>query len=326
MPGLWSGHKRPWQLRSPFWLYAPCVATVVKELHRERVPPWALLSLNPAFRLGGWVVESKAERYIAFGGTSTMVPTIPFRRGIDSPLRMGEMLLTEGGSFPAVVKPDCGRMSLGVVICENEEELAQYLNTTPVDQVVQPLVDKPYEYSLLFAREPGCQRGEIVDCAERLLPSVRGDGLATVAELIKQRESWQWCVDSLISRVRPDFLTRVPQKEEVVPLLAAASGAFGAIFVDRSNLISDVLTEFVNAIAHKRPGFFVGKLDIKAASPRALIRARNLSVLEINGSWSEPSSLFARDVAYSEAVDRMRLHYRRIVRIAAENWRNRWAT
>src|SRR5687767_10714234 len=128
----------PWQLWPSSMIYAPLVPWLFWLSVRYRMSPLDLLLVNPGFSHGGWVVDSKFNRYLLFGGADDFVPTVLFnaeQRLID---HVFDQLVSTGIEFPVIVKPDMGLMGKAVRKVENADQLAEILSKSPVDLLIQP--------------------------------------------------------------------------------------------------------------------------------------------------------------------------------------------
>jgi hypothetical protein len=66
----------------------------------------------------------------------------------------------------------------------------------------------------------------------------------------------------------------------------------GAKFLDDSQFIDDELTTTIDSICKKVNGFHFGRLDIRYNVWEELKQGKNFSIIELNGSGSEPTHIY----------------------------------
>jgi hypothetical protein len=79
----------------------------------------------------------------------------------------------------------------------------------------------------------------------------------------------------------------VPQAGEVVRVSTIGSTRVGGLYRDGSALITEELTEALDAIARDMTDFHVGRFDVRYESAGALRAGRGFSIIEVNGAGSE---------------------------------------
>lgn len=246
---------------------------------------------NPALTCGGLVGDGKLE-YFAIMGPHARAVTAP-HTFIDSQGRQSiETALTAmqraGLEFPVIVKPNLGWCGFGVRLVRNRGELSDYLAAYPLGErlVIQHFVTFEGEAGLYYERLPGEVRGRITGILLRSFPRVVGDGIRSVAQLI--------AADLRLARLGRDGLSEpccdtaiVPQAGEVVRVSTIGSTRVGGLYRDGSALITDELTNALDAIAHDMTDFHVGRFDVRYESTGALRAGRGFTIIEVNGAGSE---------------------------------------
>jgi hypothetical protein len=71
----------------------------------------------------------------------------------------------------------------------------------------------------------------------------------------------------------------------------------GSKFLDETYRVTDKLTETMERICSRIPEFYYGRLDVRFESWAALEQGLNFSIIELNGSGSEPTHIY--DPAHS---------------------------
>ena len=79
--------------------------------------------------------------------------------------------------------------------------------------------------------------------------------------------------------------------EELV-LVPYGNHVRGAKFLDDSQLIDEQLTKTIDSICKKVDGFYFGRLDIRYNDWEELKQGKNFSIIELNGSGSEPTHIY----------------------------------
>ena len=164
---------------------------------------------------------------------------------------------------------------------------------------MQRFAGGPYEAGIFYHRFPGQSRGHIFSITEKIFPVITGDGNATVAELVWRDPRARFLADKYLQRLGG-------RESEVLPagttvrLVEAGNHAQGCIFTDGWHLNTPALTERMDEISSKVPGFFIGRYDLRYASPEELGAGKNFQIVELNGAAAEAASIYdARNSLWS---------------------------
>ncbi|MEZ5356123.1 MAG: hypothetical protein R2762_26100 [Bryobacteraceae bacterium] len=289
----WGKLQRLWRWEFwPVWLaYLPLVPYLVWLAIRQRSATVFMLA-NPGIPGGGLTGESKSAilRHLDHGdGVVPAFAVVP----------AGDACPPASVQFPVVLKPDRGERGRGVRILRNTHELQAALEQTrDVDRILQQYAGG-LEFGLFYIRHPHQPRGCVVSIVEKTFPSVTGDGLASIGELVL-RDSRAVCLyDTYRRECARDFDT-VPAEGESVPLVEIGSHCRGAVFVDRRSLVTPQLEAAVDRIARRHPGFHLGRFDVRAESELHLQQGR-FRVLELNGVAAEPGHIYDPSVSLPDA-------------------------
>jgi len=82
------------------------------------------------------------------------------------------------------------------------------------------------------------------------------------------------------------------RKNEEFVVVPYGNHVRGAKFLDDSNLIDEELRETIDFICKKIKGFYFGRLDIRYNTWEELKQGKNFSIIELNGSGSEPTHIY----------------------------------
>ncbi|MEZ5398430.1 MAG: VTT domain-containing protein [Bryobacteraceae bacterium] len=242
---------------------------------------------NPGIPTGGLAGESKTSILNSLSESPDLVAE--FRAIEAGPLSHRLDAAGVFGEWPVVLKPDVGERGRDVAIVRTEEELTEYLAGHPARALVQRYVEGP-EFGLFYYRFPGEARGHILSITEKRLPSVTGDGVSTVRELIESDARAALLLQTYLRSVRRAE-GDVPGDGERVPLVEVGSHCRGAIFLDGTGLCTRELLDAVDAVSRRFPGFHFGRFDVRAASVEALRNGR-FRILELNGVSAEAAHIY----------------------------------
>lgn len=194
-------------------------------------------------------------------------------------------------TFPVIAKPDHGERGLAVKKIADSTALQNYLRQMPVAFLVQPYISWEHEIGLFYHRMPGQETGQISGIVQKEPVAITGDGIHSVRQLVKRNPRYllQW---QHICRDYEALLDKIPDRGERIELIPYGNHARGSKFTDVSQRITPALTATINRICLNIEGFYYGRLDIKFRSWEALEAGRDFSIIELNGSGSEPTHIY----------------------------------
>ena len=287
-------------------------AAVVPRSALERMPKWLIcvpltlqwlwLALrhgsstlpsvaNPAITAGGLVGEGKLEYFRAMGPVAQAATAVhcAIDAGLATPTMTLQQTLTNAGlAFPLIAKPDLGMCGHGVRLVADAQALDAYVGAFPAGHtiVLQEYLPHSGEAGIFYARHPDQPQGEIIGLALRHFPSVTGDGVSSMAQLV--------AADPRAQRLlgRPDHECVydgrvVPPLGQVVRLATIGSTRVGGLYRDGGRWITPALTAAIDAIARDMPDFHFGRFDVRFASLAELGQGRAFKIMEVNGAGSE---------------------------------------
>lgn len=197
----------------------------------------------------------------------------------------------KGIHFPFIAKPDIGLKGYGVEKIQNQSELSDYINRMPKDFLIQELVDFPVEVGIFYVRFPHQVNGRITGIVLKEFLAITGNGKNSILELIMQNARSYRQLKAL-RRKYGEVLHQVLPTDEKFILVPFGSHTRGAKFVDISNQMTDDLSNTIDSISRQITGFHFGRLDIRCSSLNELSKARNYSIIEVNGAGSEPTHIY----------------------------------
>jgi membrane protein DedA with SNARE-associated domain len=320
---LLSGRMRRWEFW-PAWLFYIPVAGFCAWLG-IRFRGLALPTVaNPSQKNGGVVGESKIEILRTLMETSPELTAdaflIPAGSEWQRYCRLREVCDENEIAFPFVLKPDTGQRGAGFKKIKSFEEALGYLAKVSAPLVVQRYVPGPKEAGIFYYRFPGEERGHIFGITRKEFPSVVGDGVRTVRELVE--------ADSRARLISQTYLRRFEAAADEVleagrslTLVEAGNHCQGCVFLDGADLLKEELREAFDAVSRKLPGFFVGRYDIRYESDSELRAGRNFKIIELNGAASEATNIYDSSNSIWSAYATLYRQWEIVYRIGAENRR-----
>ncbi len=267
---------------------------------------------NPGIPGGGLAGESKSAILEQLDGRRVApFALIPASAHAFARRQMArEFLSRRGLTFPVVLKPDVGERGNGVAIVRSEREMEAYLRAACGDTLIQQYV-AGVEFGVFYSRVPGEERGRVWSITEKVFPSVCGDGVSTMEQLIRRDRRAVCLLETYLARARrkPD---EVIAEGERVALVDVGSHCKGAVFLDGRRFWSAELDEAVERVSRSFAGFAFGRYDVRAESAEAFGRGE-FTVIELNGVSAEPTHIYDPAVSVWDAY-----------RAMAHQWKSAW--
>src|SRR5262249_9402575 len=157
----------------------------------------------------------------------------------------------------------------------------------------------PCEVGVFYYRFPDEAQGHIFAITEKIFPTITGDGIHTVEELI--------CADDRAALIAATYLRRFASRRdeilrpgEMLKLVETGNHAQGCIFRNGMHLHTKALERVIDEISQKLSGFFLGRYDIRYENIEDFKLGRNFRIVELNGATSEATSIYdARNSLFS---------------------------
>ena len=289
--GRWVRRTR-WEFWPPWITYAPLLIWIVWLGVRHRGLA-KVTAANPAIPGGGFVGESKAEILRGLGDAPEVPPwlLIPAELTPDERAARARVFVAQHHlDFPVILKPDTGQRGSGVYAARDEAELDVAVRFHPHDTLVQARVDGP-EYGVFYIRHPDEPVGRIFAITVKILPTVTGDGVLTLEELVLD-DPRACALHAVYARENAARFDLIVPHGEVVQLVDVGTHARGALFLDGRHLITLELTAAIDRLSQRFQGFHFGRYDLRAPSEEHLRRGEGLGVIELNGVTSEATNVY----------------------------------
>ncbi|RDL45631.1 D-alanine--D-alanine ligase [Marinomonas piezotolerans] len=283
------------------------------------------LIANPSIKLSGMVGESKHDILQLAGSVAKpwISPYITLTR-TDEPTdkqvqQALQGLANENLTFPLVAKPDMGCRGVGVKLVNNTQQLAEYIDSFPKNVTFLLQQKAPYhaEAGVFYIRYPGEQKGKIISMTLKYNPSVVGNGIHTLRELIERCPRAGQLTHLYLPRHQEKLDWVLPDGEEY-QLAFAGSHSRGSIFRNGNSFITDALTEKLDEILADVDEYYYGRLDIKFQNINQFMQGKNFTILEINGASSEATHIWDRNTPLKEIFSTLLYQYRILFEIGAK--------
>ncbi|XZF12769.1 hypothetical protein ACTHGU_13360 [Chitinophagaceae bacterium MMS25-I14] len=316
--------KHPFFIRLMHWEYWSS-----RIVYLPLYPYWLWLSIkarsfffltaaNPNIRNGGFIMESKKDIYDQL--PEELYPaTCRFDPGTDLQ-QVLQAIAHKNICFPLIAKPDLGERGLAVKKIYTPAELEAYIHHMPVAFLVQEFIAYGQEAGIFYYRMPGTTQGHISGIVSKHPVAVTGDGVHTVQALASKIDRYI-LQQKQIEQLSKTLLNYIPQHGEEIILIPYGNHSRGSLFLDESSRISPQFTKTINNICNKLPAFYYGRLDIRFHDWQQLEQGKEFSVIEINGSGSEPTHIYDPKHSIFFAWKEIIRHWRILYRISKENHR-----
>ena len=260
-------------------------------------------SANPGIATGGFVGESKLEildqlrrRCPQFTADAFLVEGQTTSERL---LCLHRICREYQIALPFILKPDVGQRGNGVRLIRSMRAALEYLQSVDAPVIVQRYVAGPCEAGVFYYRFPGESRGHIFAITKKIFPTIIGDGIHTVEELIRADDRAALMARTYLSRFsscRDEILA----PGQMLKLVETGNHAQGCIFRDGMHLHTNALERVIDEISQKLTGFFIGRYDIRYEDEEDFKGGRNFQIVELNGATSEATSIYdARNSLFS---------------------------
>src|SRR6266446_3657833 len=273
----------------PAWLFYSPVALICVWLglrYRGFSLP-TVANLNQ--KNGGIVGESKIgilqtlmETSPEYTSDGYLVPEGSVENRIES---IEEICLRHDIRFPFVLKPDTAQRGAGFRKIESLDEIEKYVAQVPSPLILQRYVEGPNEAGIFYYRFQNEQRGHIFGITRKQFPTVVGDGVHSLRELIECDARARLIARTYLERFG-SAVGRILPRGESLRLVEAGNHCQGCIFKEGDDLYSEELRNAFDEISMKLPGFYIGRYDIRYRSDDELRTGKGFQTIELNGAAS----------------------------------------
>ena len=244
---------------------------------------------NPSIQYGGFLMESKMDIYNlmppSFYPRTIFIPAFTPAESVLQQINSSQL------SFPLIGKPDIGGRGRGVKKLNNNNEVIGYASVSKLDYMIQEFVPFELEAGIFYYRIPGEATGHISGIVFKEFLAIVGDGKSTMRHLLMQDQRSILQLKVLQKTMKHELNSILPKGEKKV-LVPYGNHCRGAKFMDVSYLINDHLSKAIDHVCKQIDGFYFGRMDIRFESWESLARGEKFSIIELNGSGSEPTHIY----------------------------------
>ncbi len=306
----------------PAWLFYSPVALICVWLglrYRGFSLP-TVANLNQ--KNGGIVGESKIgilqtlmETSPEYTSDGYLVPEGSVENRIES---IEEICLRHDIRFPFVLKPDTAQRGAGFRKIESLDEIEKYVAQVSSPLILQRYVEGPNEAGIFYYRFPNEQRGHIFGITRKQFPTVVGDGVHSLRELIESDTRARLIARTYLERFG-SAVDRILPRGESLRLVEAGNHCQGCIFKEGDDLYSEELRNAFDEISMKLPGFYIGRYDIRYRSDDELRTGKGFQTIELNGAASEATNIYDECNSLWSAYATLYRQWRLVYQIGAAN-------
>jgi len=267
-------------------------------------------------RNGGFIMDSKKEIYDLipkqfYPKTAFVKENVPFEE-------VATILNNSKISLPLIAKPDIGLRGSAVKKINNLSALKTYHSKANFDYLLQDLIPYENEVGIFYVRYPHEKKGRITGIVAKEFLIVEGDGKSTIEELLKLNPRYEFQL-KVLQKEYDDKLKTILPKGEKRNLVPYGNHARGAKFLDYSYLISPELTKVIDEMCQQIPEFYFGRMDLMYNTWQELEQGKNFSIVELNGSASEPTHIYDPKHSLFFAWKELERHITYMFEISVEN-------
>jgi D-alanine-D-alanine ligase-like ATP-grasp enzyme len=220
--------------------------------------------------------------------------------------------------FPIVCKPNVGERGVGVEKIDSESDFISFVQNKNEEILFQEFIDFPIELGIFYHRYPISQKDGITSVVRKEFLSITGNGKLKFSELVTSNIR----ANSRISYLKNKYKTKWDQ---LIPagisykLEPIGNHNRGTKFLDGNHLINDKLVEVFREISKPLDGYYYGRFDMKVNSIEDLYEGKNIKIIELNGTNSEPAHIYDPDYSLFKAYKVIIQHMRLVYEISMEN-------
>lgn len=219
-------------------------------------------------------------------------------------------------SFPFILKPDIGERGRGVKLISNQLEAENYLIAFRNESIIlQEFIPKDEEYGIFIIKNPKSGSLKIPSITQKIPLQVIGNGGQTVYQLAQRHPR----AKRYLQEIPKEMMQSIPEPNCILRLSVKGNHCKGATFLDRSELITPEVTAAFEKICHPFHGFFYGRLDVKVDTSADLSIPSKVSIMEVNGTNSEPIHLYSSENSYFRSFSILADFFSEMAQIARFN-------
>ncbi len=222
------------------------------------------------------------------------------------------MISEKGFDFPIICKPNVGERGIGVEKIDKKKELIDFMKKQEEDILVQEFISYPIELGVFYHRYPISKKDGITSVVKKEFLQIIGNGRSKFGDLVTKNQRAKGRLSYLKEKYHTKWNHIVPSGI-TYKLEPIGNHNRGTKFIDGNHLINDQLLSVFRDIAKNIDGFYYGRFDLKVKSLDDLYKGKNIKIIELNGTNSEPAHIYDPNYslikAYKEIIKHIRLAY-----------------
>lgn len=271
------------------------------------------LLVNPSFEHGGfWKYSKKAVLDLIPNAYKPSTYSVFSKE--DFLLLIEKKIL----QLPLIAKPNHGERGTGVVKITVESGIVDFINSIDNEYIIQECVDYTIELGVFYSRLPSEKQGKISSVTSKDFLNVTGDGFKTLQQLIEQHDRALFQYEKLEVTFAKEWDKILPKGENKI-LEPIGNHCKGTRFINANYLITKELESIFENISRQIDGFQYGRFDLRVPSLADLYAGKNIKILELNGTNSEPTHIYDSSVGLWRALRNLAWHWHRMATICREN-------
>ncbi len=299
-----------WSSQTMYWILSP---VLVWNAWRAKSSTF-FTAVNPTWKYGGIFGESK-KAILDRIDTAYQPQSVLVKHSDNLPSLWNGR---EDTFFPIIAKPILGERGNGVVKVSSIAELLNYHLNTKEDYILQEFVDCPIELGVFYSRKPSEAKGMISSITLKDFLTVVGDGESTLEQLIENNTRARFQVEKLKLKFENQWNTIIPAHQKI-ELESIGNHCRGTRFVNANYLITKELEDVFEKISRPIEGFQYGRFDLRVSSLHDLYEGKNIYIMELNGTNSEPTHIYDSAHGFFKMYRDLAWHWTRMADIAIEN-------
>jgi hypothetical protein len=303
-------HAEYWSSQTMYWLLSP---VLIWNAWRAKTSTF-FTAVNPTWKYGGIFGESK-KAILDRIDAAYQPASVLIKHGDNLPsLWNGQ----EDTFFPIIAKPVLGERGDGVAKIKSISELVNYHLKAEEDYILQEFVDCPIELGVFYSRKPSETKGMISSITLKDFLAVTGDGKSTLSELIENNTRARFQVKKLKKKFESQWNCVIPYQQKI-ELENIGNHCRGTRFINANYLITKELENIFEKISRPIEGFQYGRFDLRVSSLQDLYEGKNIYIMELNGTNSEPTHIYDSAHGFFKMYRDLAWHWTRMADIAIEN-------
>ncbi len=306
-----------WEHWPAFMFYTPFIPFFLYRIVKAKNPLY-FLATNPSILYSGIGSESKYKTILLapqkYSPESILVAENTNFKDLLNRLKKTSL------SYPFIAKPDIGFRGYLVKKIANEQELKTYFSKINIPIIIQEFIDYKNEIGVFYHRIPGDKKGKITSITIKKYPTIKGNGINTLSELILADKKI-FLYHDLLKNIHKKKMDGIVAKDKTITLSEIGNHSKGTQFINGNHLINKSLESVFDKLNHQIDGWFYGRIDLKYKTWEELLEGKKFKIVEINGVMSEPTHIYDASAGgtYFDAVRAIKYNWKILDKIALIN-------